>query len=116
MAKLPTFDDATLQKLCEVLADGLTGSEITPLLAKVNAPDPGANMTKWRRVHQALGECQRKHAVGNHVVQFVLAAMAPVRFVGESHAFEEQRARVNTVLAFAGYTLGADGQLRHAEG
>lgn len=116
MAKLPVFDDATLRKLCQVLADSLTGSEITPLLAKVNAPDPGAGITKWRRIHQALGECQQKHSVGNHVVQFVLAAMAPVRYVGQLHAFEDQRARLNTTLAFAGYTLGNDGQLRHAEG
>jgi hypothetical protein len=56
VAKLPVFDDSALQKLCQTLGDGLTGSQITPLLAKVNAPDPGEGMTKWKRIHVALGE------------------------------------------------------------
>src|SRR6202042_763319 len=58
----------------------------------------------------------RKHNVGNHVVQFMLAAMEPVRYVGKAHVFEDQRARLNAVLAFAGYTMGIDGKLRQTEG
>ena len=116
MAKLPVFDDSTLQKLCEILGDGMSGSQITPLLARVKAPDPGEGMTKWKRLLQSLGECQRRHAVGNHVVQFIHAAMDPVRYVGEAHAFDEQRSQLNVVLAFAGYSLGRDGKLRPAEG
>ncbi len=115
MARLPVFDDSTLQKLCEILSDGMSGSQMTPLLARVNAPDPGQGLTKWKRLHQALGECQRRHSVGNHVAQFIQFSMDPVRFAGEAHWFEDLRSRLNVVLAFAGYQLGDDGKLRAAE-
>jgi uncharacterized protein (TIGR02391 family) len=115
MAKLPVFDITVLEKLCQALAEGMTGSQMTPLLARLNAPDPGEGMTKWRRMAHALAECQRQYSVGNHVVQFVNAAMEPVRFVGDVHRFEDVRAEVNKVLAFAGYRLGQDGKVRLAE-
>ena len=96
-------------------SSAMSGSQMTPLLARVNAPDPGEGLTKWRRMAQALGDCQRQHGVGNHVVQFIKAAMEPVRFIGEPHRFEDLRADVNRVLAFAGYRLGPDGKVRQAE-
>lgn len=89
---------------------------MTPLLSRVNAPDPGEGTTKWKRIHHALAACQQKHSVGNHVVQFTLLAMNPVRYVGKAALFDDLRARLNVVLAFRGYTLGSDGQLRSAEG
>jgi uncharacterized protein (TIGR02391 family) len=38
--------------------------------------------------------------------------MSPVRYVDKQAMFEERRARLNKVLAFAGFVLGSDGQLR----
>src|SRR5882762_5101597 len=115
MPSLPVFDITVLEKLCQVLGESMTGSQMTPLLARVGAPDPGEGLTKWRRLAQALNDCQRQHGVGNHVIKFINAAMEPVRFVGDLHRFEELRGDVNRVLAFAGYTLGTDGKVRHAE-
>lgn len=115
MARLPAFDDATLEQICKLLGDALTGSEIGRMLEAIKVEDPGANMTKWKRLLAALDAQQRRHGVGNHVVQFVHAAMAPVRYVGQPHVFDDQRAALNPILAFAGYTLGPDGKMRHAE-
>ena len=94
----------------------MSGSEMTPLLARLNAPDPGEGLTKWKRLLQALGDCQRRHSVGNHVVQFIHIAMDPVRYAGEAHLFDDLRSQLNVVLAFAAYTLGTDGKLRASEG
>lgn len=116
VAPLPVFDESTLQKLCEILADGMSGSQMTTLLAKVKGPDPGEGTTKWKRLFQVLGEDQRRHSVGTHVVAFIHAAMAPVRYVGKTRDFDDLRSRMNVVLAFANYSLGPDGKLRHAEG
>ena len=113
MAKLPLFEDSVLQMVCQILGDVMTGTEMTPLLARLNIPDPGAG-TKWRRLHDALAQCQRRHAVGNHVVQVIHEAMAPVRFAGKAHEFDEARSQLNVVLAFASYTIGEDGKLRPA--
>ena len=40
MPKLSVFDIVVLEKLCQALAEGMTGSQMTLLLARINAPDP----------------------------------------------------------------------------
>jgi uncharacterized protein (TIGR02391 family) len=116
--RVAPFPAERLEAISKVLADtseGLTGSEIDHLLRNCNIPNPNPDMTKWKRLHNAFVEFQNEHQVGNHVVVFIKRAMDPARYVGEPNVFRSRRDRLNPVLAFCGYTLGEDGQLRRAD-
>jgi uncharacterized protein (TIGR02391 family) len=115
--RIPPFAAERLEAISKALgdtSDGLTGSEIDHLLRNCRIPNPTPDMTKWKRLHNAFVTFQNEHQVGNHVIVFIKRAMDPARFVGEPHVFRSRRHRLNSVLAFCGYFLGEDGQLRPA--
>src|SRR5690242_1625081 len=96
--KAAPFTDAQLEQLCAVIADtdyGLTGREIGDLLARKNIADPAPGVTKRIRLFQALITQQRSDGCGNCVLSFIKASMDPVRFVGRSELFEQQREALN---------------------
>ena len=114
MAALPKFDDAVLEQICACLGDtsfGFTGSEIARLLAACGIEDPSPTMTKRHRLHDALSQRQAQDGAGNSVARFIIEAMKPARYVGQSQTFDARRAELNEALAFAGLELGEDGQL-----
>ena len=115
MPTIAPLPDATLQALCDVLGatdSGLTGSEIGRYLGECGIADPVPQMTKRHRLFQALHERQQHDSSANNVLAFLTHCMRPVRHVGQHAYYEAQRSKVNAVLAFAGFTLGEDGQLR----
>lgn len=117
MPALPPFDATLLERICRVVADtgtGLSGSEIGDLLSRTGIPDPWPGGTKWRRLHQALSEQQRRDKYGNCIVKFLNEAMAPVRYIGRRDLFETKLAELNPILAFCGYAMGDDGKVRTA--
>jgi uncharacterized protein (TIGR02391 family) len=112
---IPPFELAQLESICNVLADtatGLTGSEIGKLLHHLNIADPMPKDTKRVRLYEALRQRQERDRCGNLTVAFIREAMNPVRYTGRVDDFEQKRRELNAVLAFAGYELGEDGQLR----
>jgi uncharacterized protein (TIGR02391 family) len=114
MPAIPSLSQPILQTLCDVLGDtstGLTGSDIGRYLARAGIDDPMPADTKRYRLFQALAACQRWDGCANNVFAFVVAVMAPVNYLGSSQLFEDRRAAVNEVLAFAGLSIGVDGQL-----
>lgn len=115
MAVIPKFDAARLEALCDILADtsnGLTGSEIGKFLAAAGILDLSPLMTKRIRLFEALRAQQDRDGYGHKVGEFVETAMNPVRYTQASGHFEEQRSKLNIVLAFSGMELGPDGKLR----
>lgn len=115
MAAIQAFDEVHLQRLCDILGDtseGLSGSEIGRLLSQVGILDPEPSLTKRFRLFEALRARQRQDRCGNLVVAFIRAAMGPVRYTGNSALFDSRRQALNEVLAFCGYGVGEDGQMR----
>jgi uncharacterized protein (TIGR02391 family) len=118
MPAYPSLDDNTLGAICDILADtstGLTGSELTTLLARKGIEDPEPTLTKRKRLFLALHRKQASDRCANNVLAFVQEAMAPVRYVQNRPLFEDRRKALNVALALAGYHLGEDGQLRPAD-
>lgn len=114
MDRLPPFESAHLEAACKVLADtdrGLTGAEIGRLLQDINVPDVSSDMTKWKRLFNALAEIQNKHQVGNHLVMFINRAMNPVSYARSRDNFEWRQTELNVVLAFSGYEVNSSGQV-----
>jgi len=117
MAAIPLFDSAVLERICDVLADtssGLTGSEIGKHLTQLGISDPAPAITKRSRLLEALRLRQEQDRCGNLVAAFIQQTMSPVRHTGSKDWFENKRSELNTVLAFAGYELGTDGQFARA--
>jgi uncharacterized protein (TIGR02391 family) len=115
MTPIASFDETTLRAICDVLGDtssGLTGGEIGHVLSDCGIDDPLPNITKRRRLFEALRQRQNRDRCGNQVVAFIYAAMNPVRYVSNLDVFEIRRAALNQVLGFAGLNLGENGQLR----
>lgn len=115
MDHIAPFRSQHLTSIAKILADtteGLTNPEIEHLLREIGIPDPTPTMTKWKRLYNAFVEFQNDRQFGNHVIVFVKRAMDPVQYTGRRQLFEQRREELNLVLAFSGYSVGDDGQIR----
>lgn len=93
-------------------SDGLTGGEIGYVLADMGAEDPGAGLSKWQRIFNAMVVLQNKHQVGNHLLMFVNRAMAPARFVQRPQQFSTMQDGLNVALSLAGYAVNDEGKCK----
>jgi uncharacterized protein (TIGR02391 family) len=118
MKQISQFSRQQLESIAKVLGDtgnGLTGTEITQLLAECKIPEADPGMTKWKRLFSCFACYQNKHGFGNHVVAFIHKAMSPVRYTDHQELFTIRREALNCVLAFSGLHLGEDGCLRRGD-
>ena len=114
MERIAPFDSQHLEAACRVLADtsrGLTGPQIGHILEDMNVADVSPDMTKWKRLFNALATVQSKHQVGNHLIMFINRAMNPVSYARDRDAFEWRRDEINVVLAFSGLCVQEDGKV-----
>jgi uncharacterized protein (TIGR02391 family) len=117
MERINPFDSQHLEAACRVLADterGLKGSQIERLLQEIGVSDTSPQLTKWKRLFNALAEAQNKHRVGNHLIMFINRAMNPVSYARDKIAFEWRRDELNVVLAFSGFCIREDGKVRRS--
>jgi uncharacterized protein (TIGR02391 family) len=84
------------------------------LLQDIKVADVTPDMTKWKRLFNALAGAQNKHQVGNHLIMFINRAMNPVSYARDKDAFEWRRDEINVVLAFAGFYVREDGRVVRA--
>lgn len=114
MPAVPCLDETILRKLCDVLADtsaGLTNSQIGKNLGQCGIADIANGATKRDRLFAALSKRQRDDRCANNVMQFLKVVMNPVQHVGKTEYYDQFRADVNRVLAFAGYTVSNTGAI-----
>jgi hypothetical protein len=100
MVRLPCCSPQHIEAACKVLADthqGLTGTQIGQILRDMNTADVSADMTKWKRLYNALIHAQNAHQVGNRLVMFITRAMNPVNYSRDREAFEWLRDELNVV-------------------
>jgi len=117
MEIIPPFNAQNLEAACRILADtdrGLTGSEIGYLLRDCNIEDISPEMTKWKRLFNALANVQNVHNVGNHLIMFINRALNPVSYARDQEKFNWRRSELNVVLSFSGYFIREDGKVIRA--
>jgi uncharacterized protein (TIGR02391 family) len=115
MERVPPFNAQQLESISKTLADtddGFTGSELGYLLQQCHIPDVSPDMTKWKRLFNALVAMQKSKEFGNHVVVLITEAMNPARYTADPLRFKSRQDRLNAVLAFAGMSVGSDGKVR----
>jgi uncharacterized protein (TIGR02391 family) len=111
---VPSFNEANLEQLCNVLGDtstGLTGSEIGRYLRECGIEDPNPGMTKRVRLYEALSARQRADRCANNVCAFIQHVMNPVRHVQSPDYFKSKQSELNRVLSFEGLRLTEQGKL-----
>ncbi len=109
-----TIQSYHLEALCKTIADtagGLTNSEIGKILADVGIPDKEPGATKWVRVYNAFVGSQNKHQCSNQVLQFLIHAMQPSRYVGREDLFHSRLHELNQRLSFIGWEISERGTL-----
>ena len=112
------IDPSVVRGIAKVLGateTGLTGSEIGELLTMCRIPDPGAGITKWRRLHLALHNQQVNDKASNCVIRFVTEAMAPARYVPQPESFADRQDALNAVLVLAGLRVLDNGKVARAK-
>lgn len=113
MSELPPLSNAVIERLAKALGDttdGLSNAEIGRLLSDHRFEDPGAGITKWKRLDSALRTRQTRDCAPNGILALVKDALAPVRYAS-TVVHEARRAAVNEALAFVGLEVTSDGEL-----
>jgi uncharacterized protein (TIGR02391 family) len=114
VASYPPLADAQIEGICHALGEttaGLKGSEIRQFLHACGIDDRTPDATKWRRLYAAFTHDQATYKSANHVLDFVIRAMSPARWVSKGAEFERLRRDLNVPLTMAGMQLGEDGRL-----
>ncbi len=117
MVAYPAINEAHLEAISKVIGDtygGLTGSEIGRCLNRCRIEDPVPSSTKWKRLYAALSQRQQQDLCANNILNFIKTAMNPSLYLDKRNQYESMRVGLNEALAFAGYHLSKDGQLRPA--
>lgn len=117
-SQIALFSSQHLEAACRVLVDtaqGLTGTQIGRLLQETQVADPSPDMTKWKRLFNALAGAQNQHQVGNHLIMFINRAMNPVSYASDPGTFAWRRDELNVVLAFSGFYVREDGKVGYAD-
>ena len=115
MAALNKFNLSVIESISKILGDtneGFTGTEIGKLLYETNIQDPLPNMTKWKRLWEALSQKQEQDGCANNMCAFIQHAMNPARHFNNHEWFSSIRYKLNQVLSFEGLTLGEDGKIQ----
>lgn len=114
METIPIFDSQHLEAACKVLADtehGLSGTEIGDILRDCRIEDPTPELTKWKRLFNALAKAQNARQFGNYLIMFICRALNPVSYASSREKFVWRRSKLNVVLAFSGFTVREDGKV-----
>jgi len=112
------FEQAHVDSIARALADdGLTGTEIGHLLRVCNMEeqDPGADITKWKRLQIAFASRQNLAKNSRAIQQFIRQAMAPSNHLSNPGRHETMRFRLNQALLLVGLQCTEEGKLESVE-
>lgn len=104
----------TLTAVAQVLGDtqdGLNGYQIGQLLGRLNMEDPGASLTKWKRLEEAFVRRQNTDGHPQRIITFIQHAMDPTNYVGRPELFTLRQDQLDEVLTFVGLRVEDTGKV-----
>ena len=106
-----------LEAICRSIGDipkGLSGTDINKYLQDCRIENPTPDITKWKRLYNALHKKQHYAGNSNDILRFVQSAVHPSRFISFGNDyFAEILTSLNRPFSFIGIELGNDGTFRH---
>ncbi len=115
MKNFPPFSENMITSLAEELGELLTGSQINSALKACWLWDNSGESTKWKRLDWVFRDSQHHNGHADEILHFLQHVLDPVRHVKAKDRFEKCRREVNTILAFCGLAIGADGKITRIE-
>ncbi len=110
----PAWKLSVITGVAQVLADtqgGLTGSQIGQLLTRLHMDDPGAHLTKWRRLEEPFIRRQNQDGHPQRLITFIQHAMDPANYVNSPELFTLRQDGLDQVLTFVGLRVENDGRV-----
>lgn len=117
MALIQKLNNATIEKISQILGDtstGFSGSELGRLLVECNIDDIELSMTKWKRLNIALLNKQNRDNCANNIVHFIQTAMQPIRHINNLEWYKNKLFELNKILSFEGYKILENGKIEKA--
>lgn len=108
----PAWGLGTLTAVAQVLGDtqdGLNGYQISQLLGRLKMEDPGAGLTKWKRLEEAFVRRQSSDGHPQRIITFIRHAMDPTNYVGRPELFTLRQDQLDEVLTFVGLRIEENG-------
>lgn len=90
------FSNIVVEALARVLAEFVSGTEISRLLNNIHLKDNSLESTKWRRLDFVFRETQEQTRSSNQILRFTKEVLAPVRF-GANKRYASQREAIDMV-------------------
>ena len=73
--------------------------------------DPGAGITKWRRLHEAFVRRQNRDGHLQRIITFITRAMSPANYIDAPELFTLRQDRLNEALTFVSLRINDKGQV-----
>lgn len=109
-ATVQALTAATIEIVCKVLAEAVTGGQIASLIAPLRPRADVPGETKWRRLFNAVAERQNSQKDGQPLLRLLSEVTQPVRFESTA-SFESTRATLNERLLLSGFRVTDAGKV-----
>jgi uncharacterized protein (TIGR02391 family) len=108
------FEPGQIEAISHILGDtviGLKGTEIEYMLNSIGIKDVSPEITKWKRLYNAFITAHNEIGHDNFIIRFILRALEPSRFLGQSDRYNSIISDLNKVLSFQGLCFMEDGRI-----
>lgn len=115
---MPQLKPGQIERICKVIADtgrGFTGQEIGMLLGQIGVSDTNPNLTKWKRLYQALALRVNSTGSTNIVWTCISRSLEPSRGLDNRERYLWMLKEINGALSFTGYEIQEDGRFHHTD-
>lgn len=110
---LPRLTPNQIEQIARIMGDtvnGFTGSEIGHHLAQCRINDPNPELTKWKRLYNALCSVVNGSGSTNAVFHFIKHCLEPAQGLSNPERYKWMRLELNRVLMLLGIEIRDDGQ------
>lgn len=77
---VPPFGVGTVEQVSRIVGDLYSGSQLSVIIASTRlAGDPGAGLTKWRRIDEIITDSQQRTGTGAAVISVCTRLCAQTR-------------------------------------
>ncbi|QIK85841.1 TIGR02391 family protein [Erysipelothrix sp. HDW6B] len=105
--------EGSIEGICRIMGDNLSGTEITRLLETANFPANNymEGDTKWRRLYALFTEYSATYKSQNHIYKVIEDFLNPRKYVSNQKAHKEILDQMNIILAFDGIRILESGKV-----